>query len=374
MLLGRLRAAAAGMPFLATRAGMGSDLVAARGLREVADPYSEERLLAIPALHPDVAIVHAWRSDPHGNIQMPWPPDHLADVDLLMARAARRVIVTVEQLVERRRGVSRAPATPCSTHSRSTPSWSPSAAPLRPRCRRSTSSTTGSSLQRSNVSPAERRQGRRVDPSQPAKRRDGAGLKKRQREIIDAAAEIFHRKGYSETSVQDVADAVGILKGSLYYYIDSKEDLLFQMLLEVHEDAKSVVTETAALEVPPLDRLRVYVQRHVEYNAQQPGQDRRLLPRLRACSRRSARRRSSVSATIYEDFVKGLIEEAQAERRRSTARSTPSLISNAIFGIANWLYTWYKPAGSASPEYLGKLYAEVIVEGVTRRQHAQAPR
>jgi len=100
MLLGRLRAAAAGMPFIATRAAMGSDLVQARGLREVSDPYSGERFLALPALHPDVAIVHAWKSDPRGNIQAPWPPDHLADVDLLLARAARRVIVTVERLVE----------------------------------------------------------------------------------------------------------------------------------------------------------------------------------------------------------------------------------------------------------------------------------
>jgi glutaconate CoA-transferase subunit A len=100
MLLGRLRAAAAGMPFIVTRAAMGSELVTRRGLREVADPYNGERMLAIPALHPDVAIVHAWRSDPIGNVQMSWPPDHLADVDLLMARAARRVIVTVERLVE----------------------------------------------------------------------------------------------------------------------------------------------------------------------------------------------------------------------------------------------------------------------------------
>src|ERR1700761_228 len=94
-----------------------------------------------------------------------------------------------------------------------------------------------------------------------ARRSDGAGLKKRQREIIDAAAKIFHRKGYSETTVQDIADAVGILKGSLYYYIDSKEDLLFQMLLEVHEDAKVIVKETAALDLSALERLRVYVQR-----------------------------------------------------------------------------------------------------------------
>lgn len=100
MLLGRLRAAAAGTPFIVTRAARGSDLVAARGLREVSDPYTAERLLAIPALKPDVAILHAWRSDRHGNIQTSWPPDHLADVDLLMARAARRVIVTVERLAD----------------------------------------------------------------------------------------------------------------------------------------------------------------------------------------------------------------------------------------------------------------------------------
>jgi len=100
MLLGGLRAAAAGMPFLPTRAAIGSDLVAARGLREVVDPYTGERLLAVPALAPDVAILHAWRADPEGNVQVPWPPDHLWDVDLLLARAARRTIVTVERIVD----------------------------------------------------------------------------------------------------------------------------------------------------------------------------------------------------------------------------------------------------------------------------------
>ncbi len=100
MLLGGLRAAASGLPFLPTRAALGSDLVAERGLREVTDPYTGERFLAVPALVPDVALVHAWRSDAEGNIQSRWPPDHLWDVDLLMARAARTVIVTVEQVVD----------------------------------------------------------------------------------------------------------------------------------------------------------------------------------------------------------------------------------------------------------------------------------
>jgi AcrR family transcriptional regulator len=203
------------------------------------------------------------------------------------------------------------------------------------------------------------------------RRSDGAGLKKRQREIIDAAAEIFYRKGYSETSVQDVADAVGILKGSLYYYIDSKEDLLFQMLLEVHEDAKSVVTETAVLDAPPLERLRVYIQRHVEYNARNLA---KIAVYYHDFGLLTPERRKAIvgQRSFYEDFVKGLIDEAQ-QRGEVDASIDPSLISNAIFGIANWLYTWYKPDGSASPEYLGKLYAEVIVEGVTGSNMPQPP-
>jgi glutaconate CoA-transferase, subunit A len=108
MLLGGLRAASSGMPFLATRAGLGSDLVAARRLKSVADPYTGIEALAIPALKLDVAIVHAWRADEQGNIQAPWPPDHLADVDLLMARSAATVIVTVEELVSTEEVVSTA--------------------------------------------------------------------------------------------------------------------------------------------------------------------------------------------------------------------------------------------------------------------------
>jgi glutaconate CoA-transferase subunit A len=101
MLLGRLRAAAAGLPFLPTRAALGSALATARGLREVQDPYTGIPYLAIPALAPDIALIHAWRADAHGNVQMPWPPEHLADVDVVMARAAKRVVVTVERIVSR---------------------------------------------------------------------------------------------------------------------------------------------------------------------------------------------------------------------------------------------------------------------------------
>jgi glutaconate CoA-transferase subunit A len=99
MLLGRLRAAAAGLAFMPTRAAIGSELLDRAHVATVVDPYTGAELLALPPLHPDVAIIHAWRADEHGNVQFPWPRDHLWDVDVLLARAARRTIVTVERIV-----------------------------------------------------------------------------------------------------------------------------------------------------------------------------------------------------------------------------------------------------------------------------------
>jgi glutaconate CoA-transferase subunit A len=99
MLLGRLRAAAAGLAFMPTRAALGSELLEHAQLQTVIDPYTGTELLALPPLHPDVAILHAWRADELGNVQMPWPRDHLWDVDVMLARAARHTIVTVERIV-----------------------------------------------------------------------------------------------------------------------------------------------------------------------------------------------------------------------------------------------------------------------------------
>lgn len=101
MLVGGLRAATMGIPFLPTRAALGSQLVEERGFRTVVDPYGGEEFLAVPPIRPDVGFVHAWRADEDGNVQFPWPPDHLADADVLVARASRVTVVSVEQIVPR---------------------------------------------------------------------------------------------------------------------------------------------------------------------------------------------------------------------------------------------------------------------------------
>jgi glutaconate CoA-transferase, subunit A len=91
----RYRAAAMGVPFLPTRTMLGSDLAERNHAERVTCPYTGEELLAVPALVPDVTILHVHRADVHGNVQV----DGYRHMDVDMARAARRVIVSAEEIV-----------------------------------------------------------------------------------------------------------------------------------------------------------------------------------------------------------------------------------------------------------------------------------
>lgn len=91
----RFRAAAMGVPFLPALTMLGSDLVSVGGLKTVQDPYTDERLAAVPALFPDVAILHVHRADRFGNCQI----DGYPHMDPDIARAATTVLVTAEEIV-----------------------------------------------------------------------------------------------------------------------------------------------------------------------------------------------------------------------------------------------------------------------------------
>jgi len=91
----RFRAAAMGVPFLPALTMLGSDLMAVGGMKSLQDPYTGETLAAVPALFPDVALLHVHRADVFGNCQIDGYPHMDADI----ARAATTVLVTTEEVV-----------------------------------------------------------------------------------------------------------------------------------------------------------------------------------------------------------------------------------------------------------------------------------
>jgi glutaconate CoA-transferase, subunit A len=93
----RYRAGAMGLPFIPSRSMLGSDVIKRLGdrVRTMACPFTGEELVLLPALNPDVVLIHAQRCDPYGNAQI----DGLQFMDIDMAMAANRVILTTERIV-----------------------------------------------------------------------------------------------------------------------------------------------------------------------------------------------------------------------------------------------------------------------------------
>lgn len=95
----RFKAAALGVPFLPTLSMLGSDLMKHTGAKEMDCPFTGRKLCLVPALYPDVAVIHVQRADRYGNAQVDGMP--FADADI--ARSASRVIITAEQIVSTER-------------------------------------------------------------------------------------------------------------------------------------------------------------------------------------------------------------------------------------------------------------------------------
>jgi glutaconate CoA-transferase subunit A len=91
----RFRAAAMGVPYLPVRTMLGTDTFRRSAASEVVCPFTGERLVALPALYPDVAAIHVHEADRYGNCRIRGTT--VADLDV--ARAARRLIVTCERLI-----------------------------------------------------------------------------------------------------------------------------------------------------------------------------------------------------------------------------------------------------------------------------------
>jgi len=186
--------------------------------------------------------------------------------------------------------------------------------------------------------------------------------RRRQQEILDAAARVFHEKGYESTSIQDIADSVGILKGSLYYYITSKEDLLYQIIEGVHREGLKNVDAVEALDASPLEKLRAFVTGHLLYNAHNLVRTAVFFQDFRSLT---GERRKQILAErdAYEKYLRDLIRQAQ--RDGSVCPDVdPKVASITVLGMLNWIYNWYRPGGERSAREIGELCADFVTSGL----------
>jgi AcrR family transcriptional regulator len=197
-----------------------------------------------------------------------------------------------------------------------------------------------------------------------AQTRDAGGRQRRNRrqDVLEAAIRVFHKKGYASASIQDVAEEVGVLKGSLYHYIDSKEDLLARIFEDSAGHFTEMLDEADGIDERPVERLRSFgrncslwylknIERVAIYATEWKhltGKRRKEVVKIRAA---------------YEQRLAGLIGEV-----KEAGEASPDLDVNFatyfIFGALNGLPDWYRRRGPDPAERIADAYGDQIVNVV----------
>ncbi len=223
----------------------------------------------------------------------------------------------------------------------------------------SSSTTSDSALERP-------RSGRKVSTSSRQSPRKSGD--ERWKELLEVSARMFAARGYAATSLQHIADELGMLKGSLYYYINTKDDLLYEVIRGVYWEGVANFRRISTGPGDSIERLQRAVEGHVRYLVDNITATTVFLHEF---DRLSDGRREELSALGYYEQWRDLIRAGQAEGA-IRAEVDASMAAMAILGATNWIYRWYRDPGSRGPEEIGRQFADMFVAGLITPERAAA--
>lgn len=201
------------------------------------------------------------------------------------------------------------------------------------------------------------------EPPSSARRVSRPGMRKtgdeRWEELLDVSARMFAQHGYAATSLQQIAEELGILKGSIYYYIKSKSDLLYEVVRTVYLDGFERFQRYSNEPGTGLELLEKAIEGHAVF----------LVEHLTATTvylhefeRLQPAQREQLTEYDYRELVIELIRRGQ--RDGSVRKDVdPSIAALAILGSINWIYRWYR-AGSKTPDEIGREFAKIFITGL----------
>lgn len=188
-------------------------------------------------------------------------------------------------------------------------------------------------------------------------------------EILKSAAAAFRRRGYHGASVDEIASALAMTKGNLYYYFQNKEEILYACHDYSLDILLELLAEVEAAAAPPDEKLRRLVRAFVsilldELQGTALTLDLEALspPLLQRIIAKRDRFDRGVRAVIQQGMDAGVF-----------APGDPKMIAFAILGAVNWITKWFDPAGPMTSDQIGEAFADYLVGGLTRHPRRPAP-
>jgi AcrR family transcriptional regulator len=180
--------------------------------------------------------------------------------------------------------------------------------------------------------------------------------------MVAVAARLFSERGYHGTSMADVAGVLGLLRGSLYAHIGSKEELLYDVVDRGAERFLERGAGALGLDAPAPERLRAFLAGHIETAIEQLEAGTVFLNEWRYLSDAP---RSDIKSKRdrYEDMVRTILSEGIAGGEFRADLDVP-LAARLVLSAGNWIYAWYREGGEMAPREVGAGFADMLVRGL----------
>jgi AcrR family transcriptional regulator len=192
--------------------------------------------------------------------------------------------------------------------------------------------------------------------------------KSRWPEILAISARLFREKGYRATTMEDISNELKVTKPALYYYIDTKHDLLYALCEAAITQLMEGVREIARSDEDVVEKLRKLVRLHVNMFSQQGDMttvylaDEKELPQDK---RNHIRNLSREFETIYRNLFQQAIDEGKFREL-----DVPVVV-RAVSGMCNWLSNWYRPDGRLTTEEIADIFFDLILYGCSKKRKRQ---
>jgi len=182
--------------------------------------------------------------------------------------------------------------------------------------------------------------------------------------ILRTAAQLFAANGYEATSLDTIADQLGMHKATLYHYVDNKESILYQCLVKSFGDLDDVMSRMADRNVPVLERLRMFVRRLALAQNNDFGRCLVLVgsrPLDLGSTNEIRQFMQRLDVTVRNLIVEGIADG-------SIRPCHPGMFSALLFGALNWVPRWHKRSGKLGVAEVADTFMEMLTQGIAAKR------
>ena len=190
-------------------------------------------------------------------------------------------------------------------------------------------------------------------------------------EILEHATDVFYEKGYDAASMRDLSRATGTSLAGLYYYFESKERLLYLIQKHTFETVVRELKTRLQLSTDPEQKVRVFIKNHLEYFLA----NRKAMTVLSHEDETLSGEYGSEVQSLKREYYRigtQIVEELRADSSAKFANVNTRTAVVTLFGMMNWIYTWYNAKIDGNAEQLAEQMSQIFLNGVLNREAPRA--